>query len=141
MGSGLFTGYFPFASGTVGSLAALLIYLIPGFENPFILGSLIILFFVIGIPISTHFEETYGKDPKECTIDEFVGMWISLFLLPKTLWIILTAFIIWRVLDIFKPFPANRAEKIQGGMGIMLDDVISGIYTSIHYAYNNIFYK
>ncbi len=128
LGSAFFTGYIPFAPGTFGSLAALAIYLIPGMENPTILLMLISLFTVIGISIGTKFESLYGKDPKQCTIDEMVGMWISLLFIPKKIWFIIMVFIIWRILDIFKPFPANIAEKLNGGLGIMLDDIIAGVY-------------
>ncbi|MCF6269070.1 MAG: phosphatidylglycerophosphatase A [Melioribacteraceae bacterium] len=128
IGSGFFTGYIPIAPGTFGSLAALSIYLIPGMENPTILLVLISLFSVVGIPIGTKFETLYGKDPKQCTIDEMVGMWITLLFIPKKIWFIILAFIIWRILDIVKPFPANIAEKLKGGLGIMLDDIIAGIY-------------
>jgi phosphatidylglycerophosphatase A len=131
IGSGFLTGYIPFASGTFGSLAALFIYLIPGFENPTILLSLISFFTVIGIPIGSKFEKAYGKDPAECTIDEFVGTWIALLFIPKTFLYVFGAFFIWRILDIVKPFPARQIEKLRGGWGIMLDDVISGIYSLI----------
>ena len=128
-GSAFYTGYIPFAPGTFGSLAALLIYLIPGFENPTLLLVLISLFSIVGISIGTKFEAVYGKDPKQCTIDEMVGMWISLLFIPKQVLFILIAFVIWRILDITKPFPANIAEKLNGGLGIMLDDIIAAIYS------------
>jgi phosphatidylglycerophosphatase A len=131
IGSGFYTGYFPVASGTVGSAAAVLIYLIPGFEQLFIIIPVTILFMVYGIFVGTKFEAEYGKDPAQCTVDEVVGTWISLIALPKTLWIIATAFFLWRILDIIKPPPARNLEKLNGGLGIMIDDVISGIYTLI----------
>ncbi len=131
LGSGFFTGYFPVASGTWGSAAALIIYLIPGFENPALMIGMISLFILIGVPIGDKFESVYGKDPKQCTIDEVVGTWITLIFLPKKIWWIALAFIIWRALDIIKPFPARRLEKIKGGWGIMLDDIVSGIYSFI----------
>ncbi len=129
--SGLFSGYFPFASGTIGSIVALLIFFIPGFNQPSIVIPIIIIAFIIGIPLGNYFESIYGKDPKQFTLDEFVGTWIAFLLTPNTfIWIILT-FAIWRGLDIFKPFPANKAENLKGGLGIMLDDVISGMYSLI----------
>ena len=129
IGSAFFTGYIPFAPGTFGSLFALLIYLIPGFENPVLLLLLISLFSIVGIFVGTKFELVYGKDPKQCTIDEMVGMWISLLFVPKSILPVLAAFIIWRIFDIVKPFPANIAEKLSGGLGIMLDDIIAAIYS------------
>ncbi|MBI5730171.1 MAG: phosphatidylglycerophosphatase A [Ignavibacteriales bacterium] len=119
------------ASGTWGSFAGLIIYLIPGFENPSLMILMISLFILIGVPIATKFESIYGKDPKECTIDEIVGMWISLLFLPKKIWWIILAFLIWRVLDIIKPYPARNLEKVKGGWGIMLDDIMAGIYSFI----------
>jgi len=62
LGSGFYTGYIPFASGTFGSLVALLIYAIPGFEKPEVLIPFIILFTLYGINIGNKFEDTYGKD-------------------------------------------------------------------------------
>jgi len=131
LGSGFYTGYIPFISGTFGSLAALIIYYIPGFENPLILIPAIIIFTFYGIYVGSRFESVYGKDPAECTIDEIVGMWISLLFLPKILLISLLAFLLWRILDIIKPFPARNFEKLKGGLGIMLDDLTSGIYSLI----------
>ena len=130
-GSGFFTGFIPFASGTFASLAALLIYYIPGFENLLIIIPVTVIFFFYGLSIGNKFEKVYGKDPAECTIDEMVGMWISLIFLPKTIIISLITFFLWRALDIYKPYPAGVFEKFEGGLGIMLDDVISGFYTLI----------
>jgi len=131
IGSGFYSGFIPFAPGTFGSLVALLFYLIPGFENPTVLLFVISLFTVIGVSIGNKFESVYGKDPKQCTIDEMVGMWISLIFIPKKIWFIAFAFVVWRVLDIIKPFPANISEKLNGGIGIMLDDIIAAFYTLV----------
>lgn len=131
IGSGFYTGYFPVASGTVGSIAAIIIYLIPGFEELIIIIPATISFMIYGIYLGTKFEAEYGKDPAQCTIDEVVGTWISLIALPKTIWIITAAFFLWRILDIVKPPPARNLEKLKGGLGIMIDDVVSGIYTLI----------
>jgi len=131
LGSGFYTGYIPFASGTFGTLAALFIYLIPGFENPYVIIPAIIIFFIYGVYVGNKFENVYGKDPSECTIDEVVGTWISYLLLPKTIGIIIITFFLWRALDIFKPYPARKLEDLNGGLGIMIDDVVSGFYTLI----------
>jgi phosphatidylglycerophosphatase A len=131
IGSGFFTGFIPIASGTFGSLIGLFIFLIPGFENLYVIIPSTLILFLYGVYISDKFEKQYGKDPSQCTVDEVVGTWISLILLPKKFLVILSAFLLWRLLDIVKPFPARDSEKISGGLGIMLDDVISGIYTLI----------
>jgi phosphatidylglycerophosphatase A len=131
LGSGFYTGYIPVASGTFGSIAAILVYLIPGFENLFIIIPAIIIFMFYGIFVGTKFESEYGKDPAQCTIDEVVGTWISIIALPKSFFIISIAFLVWRALDIIKPPPARNLERLKGGLGIMIDDVIAGIYTLI----------
>ncbi|MGD8306939.1 MAG: phosphatidylglycerophosphatase A [Ignavibacteria bacterium] len=131
LGSGFYTGYISIASGTFGSLAALAIFMIPGFEKLHIIIPSIVIFFIYGIFVGTKFENTYGKDPAECTIDEIVGTWISFLFLPKTVGIVITTFLLWRLLDIIKPFPARNLENLKTGLGIMIDDVISGFYTLI----------
>lgn len=131
VGSGFYTGYIPVASGTFGSLVAIVIYLIPGFEQLHIILPSIVILFVYGVYVSSKFEKVYGKDPSKCTVDEFVGTWIALIAIPKTILLTLTSFLIWRAFDIIKPFPARSSEKLPGGWGIMIDDVISGFYSLI----------
>ena len=131
VGSAFYTGYIPFASGTFGSFVGLIIYFIPGFENLFVILPAIVFLFAYGVFVSNKFEKIYGKDPSECTVDEVVGTWIALIALPKTFPVVITSFLIWRLLDIIKPFPAGTSESLKGGWGIMMDDVISGIYSLI----------
>jgi len=131
LGSGFFTGYIPIVPGTFGSLAGLLIYAIPGFEDPMIIIPGIIIFAAYGIYVGNKFDKIYGKDPRQCTIDEVVGMWISLLFLPKRIVVSVIAFVVWRVFDIIKPFPAKNLEKLEGGLGIMIDDVVAGLYSLI----------
>lgn len=132
LGSGFYTGYSPFAPGTAASAAALLIYLIPGFEKLYILIPAIFLAFISGIYLGGRFEEFYGKkDPSQCTIDEVAGMWISLILVPRQPLYIILSFVLWRFFDIIKPFPVRNAEGLPGGVGIMLDDVIAAVYSLI----------
>lgn len=132
IGSGLYTGFIPFASGTFGSFVASILYLIiPGFERLEIIIPSIILLFIYGVYVSAKFEKVYGKDPSECTVDEVVGTWIALIGLPKSIVIVSISFFIWRLLDIIKPFPARTSEDLPGGFGIMVDDVISGFYSLI----------
>ncbi|MDR3609889.1 MAG: phosphatidylglycerophosphatase A [Ignavibacteriaceae bacterium] len=129
IGSGFYTGYIPLASGTWGSLAALIIYLIPGFEKPAVIIPAIIVFTLLGVIIGNKFDVVYGKDPAECTVDEVVGMWISLLFLPKTFLVVTLAFFSWRAFDIIKPPPARQLESLKGGVGIMIDDIVAGFYS------------
>lgn len=129
--TGLGTGLSPFAPGTAGSLLALIIYFIPGFHNTFIMLPAIILFFAWGTLAADRMEKAYGHDPSRVVIDEIVAVWISLLFLPQRLILALMAFVIFRALDIFKPFPANYFDKRDRGISIMMDDVVCGVYTNI----------
>ncbi len=164
--TGGFSGYAPWASGTVGSLVGILIYLVPGASSPPVLASLIILGFFAGrvsaarVAASTgHNLTTMARmtknlfqprkpgqpgedgppggagaashpDPSIVVIDEIVGMWIALLFLPKTLPALLIAFTTFRVFDIVKPPPAAGLERVGNGWGIMLDDVVAGLYAA-----------
>ncbi len=129
--SGLFSGYSPIAPGTVGSAVGLAIYWIPGFEHPLIMAGICMVVFALGVQTSNAMEKVYGHDPREVTIDEVLGMWISLILLPKTIPISIVGFFVFRILDIFKPYPARHFDSLHGGKGIMLDDVVSALYTNL----------
>jgi phosphatidylglycerophosphatase A len=128
--SGFLTGYFPIASGTVGSFLAILIYLfIPGFSEPYILVIFILIFLIIGIYTSDFAEKVYGFDPPEVVIDEIVGMWFTMLFVPKTFLLAGIGFVLFRIFDIVKPFPAKQSQELKGGLGIMLDDLVAGFYS------------
>ena len=129
--SGLFSGYSPIASGTVGSAVGLALYFIPGFERAYVIIPICLLVYFVGVKAAEAMERVYGHDPSEVTIDEVLGMWISLLFLPKTVLVALIAFFVFRILDIAKPYPARLFDKTPGGSGVMLDDVVSGIYTNL----------
>jgi phosphatidylglycerophosphatase A len=128
--TGFGVGYTPYVPGTAGSLAALLLFILLPFEDITWLIISVGIFF-IGIWASDVVEKDKGKDPGLVVIDEYVGQWVALLFLPRTLWIFIAGFLIFRLLDIIKPFPAAEMEEIEGGKGIMLDDIIAGIYTNI----------
>ncbi len=131
LGTTFFTGYSPFAPGTVGSLVALLLILLfPQLMN--LMPFLIPIFFFIGVWISTQLEKEMGKDASLITIDEWCGMWISLLFIPlKPIWIPLAAFGFFRLYDIWKPFPINKSQNLSGGWGVMIDDVLAGVFAII----------
>ena len=106
-------------------------YAIPGFENPPVILTLLFLVFILGIKASAVMEKRYGHDPAEVTIDEVLGIWVSLIFLPKGIPIAIAGFFIFRIMDIVKPWPARTFDKITGGFGIMMDDAIAGLYTNI----------
>jgi phosphatidylglycerophosphatase A len=132
-------GYSPIASGTAGSGVALLFYLaIPGFWNPWVLLGCSAIAFAIAVPLATRAEREFGKDPSVVVIDEVVGMWITLasplLVSPDLLERVIfgsIGFLIFRAADIIKPFPANWFDRKERGWGIMMDDVVAGVYANI----------
>lgn len=125
-------GYFPIASGTVGSAVALALYwVIPGFDIWWVLAGASLLALLAGIPASSAMERQYGEDPSEVVIDEVVGMWISLLFVPKVWYLALIAFFVFRIFDIIKPPPARQFDRMHGGFGIMMDDVAAGVYANL----------
>ncbi len=130
-GSALYSGFSPVASGTAGSFVGLLIYFLPSFEKIYIILPLSCFILVLGAFAAEKMEAVYGSDPRQVTIDELLGMWVSLIFLQKTIPIAALAFVIFRILDIVKPWPASLFDKRNGGWNIMLDDVVAGIYTNL----------
>lgn len=127
------TGYLPLAPGTWGSLAALAVwYLILPFISSITFIASIIIIFAIGIYTSSITESALEvKDPSVIVIDEWVGQWIALMFLPKSIVWGVVAFALFRLFDIWKPYPISKLDSIKGGIGIMLDDVLAGIYALI----------
>jgi phosphatidylglycerophosphatase A len=129
--TGFYTGYSPIVPGTTGTLAGLALYLIPSFEQTPVISLAIIVGFLFGAYAGAKIEKSVGHDPSIVVIDEMVGMWISLFLLPKTFLVVLGAFVLFRILDTIKPQPARFFQRKSGGFSIMMDDVVSAIYTNL----------
>lgn len=129
-GTGLGSGYVPLAPGTAGSLVGLLIYFILPMEHTLWLGITIVIT-VVGIPVAAEIEKEYGHDPGLVVIDEICGQWITLLFLPRSFPIFVLAFVLFRIFDIWKPYPVSRSQKLKGGLGIMLDDVLAGIMGNI----------
>jgi len=129
--TGLFSGYSPVAPGTAGSFLGLLCFLIPGFADVRVLGAAIAVVFAAGVFASGQFSTDRDPDPSFVVVDEIVGMWIALFFLPITLPVAVCSFLLFRLLDVVKPFPARRLEQLDKGWGIMLDDVAAGIYANV----------
>ncbi len=128
--TGFGIGYIPYIPGTIGSLVALLLFIFIPFQD-YIWLAISIIMFLLGVWVSGTVEKDKGKDPGIVVIDEFVGQWIALLFLPRILWIFIVSFFVFRILDIIKPFPAADLEELDGGIGIMLDDIIVAIYTNM----------
>ena len=129
-----YVGYAPVAPGTVGSLAGLAVYgLLRAGHAPPVADLLVIaVLFGAGVWSGTHAERHFGgTDPGPGVIDEVVGMLVTLWLLPATWAIAVLGFLIFRVFDVIKPWPAGRLESLHGGLGMMADDVMAAIYANL----------
>ncbi len=124
-------GYSPIASGTVGSLAGLGLYLILH-NNPLVQFVSFVILFILGVISSGVIEDETGeKDPSKVVIDEFACILIAFLFVPYKLLYIVAGFIIYRIIDIIKIPPMAKLEGVRGGWGIMLDDLVGAIYTNI----------
>jgi phosphatidylglycerophosphatase A len=131
-------GYAPVASGTVGSLvtavAVWLLRFLP--VTPERIGVALVVALVVvvlvGLWAGSRVERVLGrKDPGIIVIDEVAGMLLSVILLPRTIPVLITAFLLFRLFDVWKPFPARESQALTGGMGVMVDDLIAGAYTLV----------
>lgn len=139
--TGFGTGLSPVAPGTVGSLAAAVLY----YFSPLDAGSLtylddpaLLVFctvvgvsFFVGIWAANAVSSPDSPDPHHVVWDEFVGMWVTCLFLPKDLAWLAVAFVVFRLLDVIKPFPIRRLERLHGGLGIMADDLLAGVYGAV----------
>jgi phosphatidylglycerophosphatase A len=127
-------GYSPIAPGTAGSAAGLVVYaaLRLGGVSPLAEAILIVAVVAAGIWSGTIAERHFGTtDPGPGVIDEVAGMLVTLYLLPAGWILAIAGFFLFRVLDVLKPFPAQRLERLHGGLGMMADDLMVGIYGNV----------
>ena len=131
------TGYFPFAPGTAGSAVGLALVVglrwapLDRLWRSVAVASLAACLFLLGVWAAGKAEDFFArKDPGQVVIDEVVGQIITFVGQPRASWkLLLAGFLLFRAFDIVKPFPAGRAERLPAGWGIMLDDVVAGVYS------------
>jgi phosphatidylglycerophosphatase A len=124
-------GYIPVAPGTFGSAAGLLLWgILP--HSPLAMAAAIVVVFAVGVwaggVAERHFAAT---DPGPVVIDEVAGMLITLFMAPVGWLGAVAAFFLFRGFDILKPYPADRFERLPGGLGVMADDAMAAVYANI----------
>jgi len=131
--TGFGVGYSPVAPGTLGTLIAIPVYyFLSNIPSP-IYEITLIGFFFLSVWISENAEIFFGKkDDRRIVIDEMMGFFITMLWIPKANHFIVIGFFLFRLFDILKPFPIRRLERgLKGGFGVVLDDVIAGVYANI----------
>ena len=132
-----YVGHCPIAPGTAGSAAALVLYAALRYVAPpavltFVDPGVIIVLFALGCWAGTVAERHYGRtDPGAVVVDEVIGMLMTLWLIPVTWKGAVIGFLLFRAFDIVKPFPARQCERLHGGLGIMADDAVAGVYGNL----------
>ena len=127
--SGFYIGYVKYAPGSLASIVSLILfYFIPNII--FYQISILIFLLIIGFYLCfIFFKNSLEDDPPYIVIDEIVGMYISVFMLPKVIYLYIISFLLFRFFDIYKPWIIYRSQKLKYGTGIMVDDVISGFFS------------
>jgi phosphatidylglycerophosphatase A len=131
LATALGVGYIPFAPGTFGSAVGLLLWAVLP-PSAYVQGGAIVVLFIAGSWSGSIAERHFGRsDPGQVVIDEVMGMLITLFLNPVGWAGAACAFLLFRAADIVKPYPANRLERLHGGIGVMADDGMAAIYANL----------
>lgn len=128
-----YCGYFPLAPGTVGSAAGLIFYLPVWYTGSALVEvGVILAVFAAGVWAGTVSERYFGGiDPGPVVIDEVVGMLITLAFIPVGWTGMFAGFVLFRIFDVIKPYPANRLEALHGGLGVMADDAMAAVYANL----------
>ena len=132
--TGGYVGYLPLVPGTFGTVAGLLpVYLLTRIESNFASFFLLALFILLSIRIAGRAEEKIGEvDPGCIVIDEIAGIMVAMWGLPFEWLPVLAGFLVFRFLDMLKPFPIRQIEKsLPSGLGIVTDDIVAGVITNI----------
>ena len=130
--TGLGSGYSPVAPGTAGSLVGLLLFLPLAGRALWIQLAAVVAVTILGVLAGGRLATMLGaKDPGMVVVDEVAGQWITFLALPMTPAIAVAGFLLFRAMDILKPWPARALERLPGGIGIMADDVAAGIYAHL----------
>ena len=124
-------GYVPVAPGTFGSLAGLALWFVLP-SSAFVQATAIFLIFAAGVWASSVAEHHFhATDPGPAVVDEVMGMLVTMFMIPAGWQPAVGGFVLFRLFDVVKPYPANRLEHLRGGVGIMADDFMAAVYANL----------
>ena len=130
------TGFIPFAPGTMGTIFAVAVYLLLpdslfNGNGWYIFGSALLLLSAFSVWISSRAERILGHDAPSIVIDEVCGYFLTVMLLPHSPLLAVYAFVMFRAFDIAKPFPINKSQRLPRGWGIVVDDLLAGLYANL----------
>lgn len=130
--SGLYVGYSPYLSGTTGTLEGVLVYFFLSRFPRVIYSASLVGILIIGGWASSRAEEIFQEpDSHKIVIDEITGYLITMLFFPWSSGYAFLGFILFRLFDIWKPFPIHRLQKLGGGVGVMIDDIVAGTYAHL----------
>lgn len=132
LATGFGSGLSPYAPGTVGTLVSLLLFVVLK-DTTWALLAICGAGFIVGVYLCSYTTRKLGvHDHGGIVWDEFIGMWITLLWVPLSPVTLLLGFVLFRLFDILKPWPIGYLDKrVEGGLGIMLDDVLAGIFANV----------
>lgn len=126
-----YIGYLPYIPGTFASIFGVLLYYLVK-DNPTTHILLTLSLIIISLCLGARAEKIFQtKDARYIVIDEVAGMLLALLFLPHDFIVVILAFFIFRILDAVKPYPAYELQNLRGGLGIITDDIIAGLYTNL----------
>jgi phosphatidylglycerophosphatase A len=129
--TGIFAGYLPIAPGSWGSLVACIILWFVWPSQWYFQLLIIFLFYPVAVYFAGLGIRYYGHDGRQITIDEVIGQAVTLFMAPHNIISYILGFLLFRLFDIIKPWPAKKWEKLHGGVGVVADDIAAGVYAAI----------
>ncbi len=130
IGTGLLVGYSPVAPGTLSCLLGVLIWYL-FFNNRILYIFVASTLFIIGLIVSNALEKEWGKDPRRIVVDEYASILLPLFFTPMRILPLVLTFLLFRFFDIVKPPPLKKLESLEGGLGVMIDDLFAALYTTV----------
>jgi len=136
--SGFLTGYIPFASGTFGSAVAIALFYpfrainVPRRPEWFFFCGLLAVVAVVAVGLAEIAERIYGeKDSHKIVVDEIAGFFVSMAFVPFRPLPVAAAFLLFRIFDVLKPPPIRRLQELRGGLGVVVDDLLAGVYACV----------
>lgn len=127
-----YVGLIPIGPGTFGTLATIPLFYFLSFSPLYLYLAITVVIILISVWASSIAEEIFGKtDPGQVVADEVCGFLVTMILVPPTISNIFLGFLLFRLFDIAKPYPTRKFESLPGGWGIVMDDVMAGVYSCV----------